>query len=165
MVTTRDKVIAYITHMDSTNETTRLLVFSQPHAPEAGIQVPAGTVKPGESPDIAVLRVAHEETGLPGLELVRCLGERTIDMRPWDKDELHRRHFYHLRCPGTPPERWQTTESDPDGTDDPGPIIFALFWAPLPDGVPPLITQQGVLLDVLLESQFQESGLSMRPGD
>ncbi len=149
MVTTRDKVIAYITHMDSTNETTRLLVFSHPLAPEAGIQVPAGTVKLGESPEVAVLREAYEETGLSGLELVRYLGERTIDMRPWDKDELHHRHFYHLRCPGTPPEHWQTTELDPDGTDDPGPIVFAFLWAPFPTAVPPLIAEQGVLLDAL----------------
>lgn len=54
----KDKVLAYITHGN------RLLVFRHPHAPEAGIQVPAGTVEEGEDPGTAVLREAAEETGL-----------------------------------------------------------------------------------------------------
>ena len=38
------KVFAYITHR------CHLLVFWHVDVPEAGIQVPAGTVEPGESP-------------------------------------------------------------------------------------------------------------------
>jgi len=68
------KVLAYITHAN------RLLVFSHPHSPEAGIQVPAGTLKDGERPEDAVLREAHEETGLTHLELAGFLGECQRDM-------------------------------------------------------------------------------------
>jgi 8-oxo-dGTP pyrophosphatase MutT (NUDIX family) len=50
------KVFAYITWG------IKLLVFSQPTAPEAGIQVPAGTVEDGEAVDAAVMREAFEET-------------------------------------------------------------------------------------------------------
>lgn len=64
------KVFAYITSGN------RLLVFWHPDAPEAGTQVPAGTVEPGERPEAAVLREAFEETSLPGLELAGLLGER-----------------------------------------------------------------------------------------
>ena len=42
-------------------------MFSQPLAPEAGMQVPFGAVEQGESPDDAVLREAWEETGQHGL--------------------------------------------------------------------------------------------------
>ena len=63
-----EKVIAYITQED------KLLVFRHPFHPEAGIQVPAGTIEPGESPQEAVLREAHEETGFSELELRAFLG-------------------------------------------------------------------------------------------
>lgn len=149
----REKVVAYITHVDPVSGGTRLLVFSQPSAPEAGIQVPAGTVQPGEPPEIAAAREAREETGLTDLELVQALGERTFDMRPWGKSEIHHRRFFHLRCHDeTPPDRWEHTEPDPDGGDgasDPSPIVFALSWVPFPDGVPDLIGGQGALLAAL----------------
>ena len=48
----KHKVFAYITYHH------RLLVFSHPFAPEAGIQVPAGTIKADEPPEAAVLREA-----------------------------------------------------------------------------------------------------------
>ncbi len=35
---------------------------------ESGLQVPGGGVGPGETPDEAALREAHEETGLEDLE-------------------------------------------------------------------------------------------------
>jgi len=39
-----EKVVAYITQGD------RPLVFSHPLCPEAGVQVPAGTIEEGEAP-------------------------------------------------------------------------------------------------------------------
>src|SRR5215471_17967206 len=127
------KVFAYITHSN------RLLVFVHPFAPEAGIQVPAGTVKANEPPEEAVLREAFEETGLSGLVLVGFLGEDKRDMSDFGTDEIHLRRFYHLRCEEDPPETWRHEERDP--SDDPKkvPIVFEFFWAPLPHGVPPLI--------------------------
>ena len=141
-----DKVLAYITHRG------RLLVFRQPDFPEAGIQVPGGSVEPGEALEAAVLREALEETGLDGLQLVRFLGAREFDGRERGRDELHVRRFYHLRCTGAePPEMWRHAEHTPsDGS--PGPITFELFWAPLPASVPDLIAGMGVLLPELITS-------------
>jgi 8-oxo-dGTP pyrophosphatase MutT (NUDIX family) len=136
-------VFAYVTHRG------RLLVFTHPRSPEAGVQVPAGTVGDGEDPEAAALREAWEETGLEGLELVGFLGERTRDMSDFGKDELHRRRFYHLRCPGDPPEAWRHWERDPsDGSRE--PIPFDFWWASLPDGVPELIADHGALIPELL---------------
>lgn len=69
MPVTNRKAFAYITWNDS------LLVFSHPRSPEAGLQVPAGTVRDDETPEQAVMREATEETGLGDLEIVDFLGE------------------------------------------------------------------------------------------
>lgn len=49
MKTTR-KAFAYITQGNS------LLIFEHEDAPEAGIQVPAGSIEAGETPEEAALR-------------------------------------------------------------------------------------------------------------
>jgi len=64
-----EKVTAFITrnHPNSSD----LLLFRHP---TAGIQIPAGTVEPDETPEQAVFREAFEETGLDNLQIVRYLG-------------------------------------------------------------------------------------------
>ncbi|MGH2547860.1 MAG: NUDIX hydrolase [Thermomicrobiales bacterium] len=136
------KVVAYVTRDD------QLLVFSQPNGTEAGIQVPAGTMEPGETPEVAVLREAFEETGLAGLEIVSFLGERQIETRRNGKLELHHRYFFHLRCTHPAPEQWEHEETDPHGGST-GQIILALYWVKLPHEVPELADEQGALLDRL----------------
>jgi 8-oxo-dGTP diphosphatase len=137
----KHKVFAYITHE------AHLLVFRHPTAPEAGIQVPAGTVQAGEPPAVAVLREAAEETGLAGLVLDRLLGEQVRAMADFGRDEVHHRYFYHLRGPAAPPRAWRHWERDP--SDGGAPIPFDFFWVPLPDGVPDLIADHGYLLPQL----------------
>ncbi len=137
------KVYAYITHRG------RLLVFRHVHEPEAGLQVPGGTVEDGESFEAAVCREAFEETGLPGLELVRCLGE---DVRDWSDVGIlvvHTRKFFHLRCTQTSPETWRHTEMD--ASDGSGEHLFEFFWANLPDGVPELLTGHDIFINELLQ--------------
>ena len=151
MATVRRKALAYITSGDM------LLVFSHPDYPEAGIQVPAGTIEEGEPPAEAALREAREETGLTALTLVSFLGEQMYDRSalPLRSDEIHQRFFYHLACEGTPPATWrhyETHRSD-GGTEA---IAFDFFWARLPDGVPELIAGQGALLPVLIARLAQE---------
>jgi 8-oxo-dGTP pyrophosphatase MutT (NUDIX family) len=145
------KAFAYVTHND------RLLIFSHPLEPEAGLQVPAGTMDDGETPEQAVLREAAEETALESLRIVRFLGEAWRDARPYGKDELHHRFFFHLACDSDPPERWQNYEMDT--SDGSPPPLFELWWVPLPDGVPELISGHGALLPALLE------GLGMAPSN
>jgi 8-oxo-dGTP pyrophosphatase MutT (NUDIX family) len=52
-----DKVVAYVTYDN------QLLVFEQPDFPEAGIQVPGGTIEHGETGKAAASRETLEETG------------------------------------------------------------------------------------------------------
>jgi 8-oxo-dGTP diphosphatase len=137
------KVLAYITHEN------RLLVFRHVDFPEAGVQVPGGTVEPDEEWEAAALREAAEETGLRELRLVGLLGEATFDLAVYGRDEINLRRFYHLRCEGQPPATWRHAELTPS-EGPPGPILFEYFWAPLPDGVPPLSAEMGAMLPALL---------------
>lgn len=57
-----EKVIAYITREKYGR--LELLVFEHEDFPTAGIQVPAGTVDPGEDVSSALLREVLEESGL-----------------------------------------------------------------------------------------------------
>ena len=63
------KVTAFITRRQQ--ERTQLLLFRHPNA---GIQIPAGTIEEGEDWQTAVLREAAEETGLTQLTIQRLPG-------------------------------------------------------------------------------------------
>jgi len=148
-VTIKRKVFAYITSGATSGH--RLLVFSHPLSPDAGIQVPAGTMRDAETPEVAVLREAHEETGLADLKIVRPLGRHEFDARPFGRAELHDRWFFHLICDAQTPERWVHDEADPSdafGTR----IPFELFWVAFPAGVPELIVGHDRFLPELIAS-------------
>jgi 8-oxo-dGTP diphosphatase len=143
------KVYAYVTHGD------RLLVFVHPDSPEAGIQVPGGSLEEGEEPEAGALREATEETGRTDLEVVRFLGEVERDLADYGMDEIHHRYFFHLRCTGDPPERWRHGELTPsDGST--GPIPFDFYWVPLAEELPELIADMGVLVDLVRASTAGE---------
>ncbi len=142
------KVLIYITRGQ------RLLVFEHPFSPEAGIQVPGGTVEPNEKPEQAALREAHEETGLTALTLKTLLGTQRRDMSDFGKAEIHYRYFYHVTCDAETPATWDHGERYP--SDEPGEHatfrhIFRFYWVDLPDGVPPLIADHDLMLRKLVE--------------
>ena len=141
----KQKAFAYITHHN------HLLVFRHLHFPEAGIQVPAGTIEEHEQAEDAVLREAFEETGLTELTLDCFLGEQIYDLSEFGRDEIHHRHFYHLHYQGHPLQTWLYEEQFASESSTQGPLLFEFFWAPLPHGVPPLIADHGIMLPRLLE--------------
>jgi 8-oxo-dGTP diphosphatase len=97
-----EKVVTYITQKD------RLLVFRHTRFPEAGIQVPAGTVREGEDLLEAAYREAIEETGLPMSALRLCgkLGEDTLRLEDDGEPRTIHRHFYHFEFTGQASARW-----------------------------------------------------------
>lgn len=143
MTVTKRKAFAYITHRRG------LLVLSHPDHPGAGLQVPAGTMEPGETPEQAVLREAREETDLEHLTIVKLIGRQICDTRPWGGDEIHDRWFFHLRCDQDTPARWRTTEESP--SDGGGPVAFELFWTPLDESFPALIADHDRYVMNLIE--------------
>jgi 8-oxo-dGTP pyrophosphatase MutT (NUDIX family) len=116
-----EKVYAYITCGEM------LLVFRHVDFPEAGIQVPGGTMETGEDAAKAVLREVEEESGLTGMRVNAFMGNDVYLEAPNKKLV---RHFFHLIWSKDTMESWRHYEHTPsDGT--PGPILFEFFWLPL----------------------------------
>ena len=139
MPVTVQKVLAYITRGDE------LLVFTHRDFPEAGLQIPAGTIEPGESARDAALREVAAETGLSGVVVVKHLGRYLYDMNPY-KDEMHDRHVFHLKSTASTPSIWQHEERNAEGE---APISFIFQWMKLDDPLLVLAAGQGDYLEHL----------------
>ncbi|MFB4308415.1 NUDIX domain-containing protein [Actinomadura sp. GTD37] len=136
----KDKVLCYIVRDG------RLLVFRHIDYSyeEVGIQVPAGSIRPDETPEVAALREAREETGFIHFKIVRKLGETTYDISPY-RFEIQRRHVFSMELTEPTPERWVSQELH-DGEQD--PTSFECFWIPL-KAAHILQSGQGALLGTL----------------
>jgi 8-oxo-dGTP pyrophosphatase MutT (NUDIX family) len=131
-------VYAYITQGDE------LLVFRHVDFPDAGIQVPGGTVQAGESLPDAVLREAFEETGLVDLEIIAELGDTWYQVTAkGEPGDLHHRHFFQLRAAAPLPATWRHEERHATGGE--GPFLFEFFWMPLVAAAELLIAEMGAL--------------------
>ncbi len=118
----RGKVLAYVTRGRE------LLVFRHRDFPEAGIQVPGGTIEADEDPQDAALRELREESGLTQVRVVSFLGRYLHNAAP-HAEEIHDRHVYHLELTGPADDSWLHYETDP--SDGGPPIAFSFFWMSL----------------------------------
>lgn len=116
----REKVLVYVTRSED------LLVLEHTaDYPDAGIQVPAGGVDSGESPEAAATRELFEETGLtarvPPIYLQSCW---------WPNPDAPSRirHYYWVKAPAESPTAWSHVVSA--GEDDEG-MTFQLIFRPL----------------------------------
>ncbi len=136
------KVQCYITREHAGS--LQVLVFEHLDYPSAGIQVPAGTIEPGETPEQAALREAWEESGAPELRVERYLG--SFHWRYAEDGEDYERHVFHLTTPQALPERWEHTVSA--GAGDKG-LRFVLYWLDVADAAGVLSGNQGDYLEHL----------------
>ncbi|QDY75247.1 NUDIX hydrolase [Streptomyces qinzhouensis] len=119
----RIRVAAYVVRQ---RDEPGLLVFDHVGLPEAGTQVPAGGVGPGESLEEAVLREVFEETGLR----VTVVRQIATENRPHPGTGLPRRTtFFYLRVPAETPDAWVHRVRG-DGEDD--GLTFDCRFLPLP---------------------------------
>lgn len=118
----REKALVYVTRQ------AELLVLE--HTGEyldAGVQVPAGGVEPGEEPSTAAVRELFEETGLrsaaPAIYLESHL---------WTTEDAPSRirHYYWVSVPSETPDAWSHLVSA--GDEDRG-MTFRLRFRPLTD--------------------------------
>jgi 8-oxo-dGTP pyrophosphatase MutT (NUDIX family) len=104
-----------------------LLVFDHADFPEAGTQIPAGGVEPGETFPAAGLREVREETGLEQVEFVRLLGESDRSHPTTGDSRLTT--YLHLRLTGETVDRWRHVVRGRGADAD---LRFDCRWEPLP---------------------------------
>jgi len=143
------KVFAYLIRDN------KILVFKHLDHPDAGIQVPAGTVEENESIEHAILREVEEETNLSKCKIVQFLGEKEFYSEKYN--ELHIRHFFELSSddPKFYLETWQhgETKSDFHMTEidrQYGMIRYSFFWLSKHEASQSLVYQHGDFLDFVL---------------
>lgn len=140
MLSVRHKVLAYILRAHNTQR--EVLVFEHRDFPEAGIQVPAGTVDPDEPFETALFREIQEESGLTPAQL-QLVAKLTEDDEPgeWPK----RWHVYHLVPTLSLPDTWAHTVA---GAGEDAGMVFNYYWLPLAEGAQ-RINRQGQFLALL----------------
>lgn len=113
------KAYAYITRVSDGR--LQLLVFQHKNIPEAGIQIPKGTVKEDEDTFSAVIREVQEETGIQTFEVGKLIASDY-----WENDDgaMHNRYFYKIICHEMADE-W---EYNPTGGGEEEGLTFQFFW-------------------------------------
>jgi 8-oxo-dGTP pyrophosphatase MutT (NUDIX family) len=122
----RQRVLAYVTRERGGRK--ELLVFEHRDHPDAGVQVPAGRVDPGESLEQCLRRELREEAGL---ERVRIL--REVPVRgAWVPRSKYENHAFEV-CPeaDTPDSFEHVVQGD---GDDAG-LVFLYRWVPVEPGL------------------------------
>jgi 8-oxo-dGTP pyrophosphatase MutT (NUDIX family) len=117
------RVVAYVVRDGE------LLVFDHRDLPEAGTQVPAGTVEDKEEPSATVVREVLEETGARA-RVVRELGTTDV-IAP--RGESRRNLFFELSTDESR-DSWEHVVHGGGGDDG---LVFVCRFVPLKD-LPPL---------------------------
>ncbi len=97
------KIVAYITRQRGSK--TQLLVFEHIDFPDAGVQVPKGTVEPGEAIEHAAAREIREETGLTQLDGLRYIG-KMIQPPFAEGSESEQWNFFTMNVDADAPDTW-----------------------------------------------------------
>ncbi|WP_349433991.1 NUDIX domain-containing protein [Pararhizobium sp. A13] len=114
------KVLIYATRKDF------LLVFDEPDFPAVALQVPGGTIEPGEDILAAAQREFAEETGIQCDAPFALLATDDHRFVRGEREIWHRRSYFHVKLTGELAETWIHREMTPFGGGP--PIRFRFFW-------------------------------------
>ncbi|ETP68997.1 NUDIX hydrolase [Planococcus glaciei] len=141
---TRRKVFAYITR--GPEDQKELLVFEHQGEPEAGLQVPGGTIEEGEMLIDALYREVQEETGLPRAVLEFVGKVHKYNYYPdQQEDKVYERNIFHFEYTGERVDYWEHTIVS-DGQDNGRTFMF--HWEPVAH-CPKLAADQDAALELM----------------
>jgi len=134
----KNKVLAYIIRDSITGP--EILAFTHRDFPEAGLQVPGGTLDEGEDPLKGILREVKEESGLETFAKVVLLEKQ--EYVATEKKEIHLRSFFQLNYEKSIESTFTHIVSA--GEED-GGLVFIYRWSKLEE-LPVLAGDQGAML-------------------
>lgn len=126
----RERVVGYVTRMEDGHA--ELLTIEHGDI-DAGIQVPAGRLDPGESLEAGLAREVEEETGVTGLVIVGVLADGDEFEKLYGPG-AHVSHALHAAAEPGGPNDW---EHPVTGTGADSGFAYHCRWVPL-DDCPPL---------------------------
>jgi 8-oxo-dGTP pyrophosphatase MutT (NUDIX family) len=94
-----------------------VLVMLHRDQPEAGVQVPGGGARPGETPGETAMREAVEETGVQGLTFGEVLGSKLMAVPEWRAFD-YQVTTYSWMSTEDPRDSWDHTVVDTGDEDD-----------------------------------------------
>ena len=105
----------------------RLLVFHHPE--DGGMQLPKGTIEPGESPEDAVRRELLEESGIAYAGALQPLGTMERDCEAGIEGNVHRHaqlwHLFLMQADRTLPETFDHVAM---GSPEEDGLVFSFRW-------------------------------------
>ena len=137
------KVLAYIIR-EHQEQGFQLLVFDHRDFPEAGIQIPAGTIEENEPVEQALHREIREESGLSNCRMIKSLG--MFENHFPTPNDLRFQHIFLLMAPDYLPESWDHRITGPGG--DAG-LVFSYYWITLSANIN-LAPNQGDYLPLII---------------
>ncbi|WP_172373253.1 NUDIX hydrolase [Sporosarcina jiandibaonis] len=140
---TKRKVLAYITRGEEPDW--EILVFQQKDNPDAGIQVPGGTIESDELIIDALYREIEEETGITRENLE--LKGKVIKNKyfPEHKNKIYERTIFHLSYIGDNDKKWEHIVKG-NGKDE--GMTFCHRFVPI-DQIPELAGNQDEAINFL----------------
>ena len=139
----RERVVAYVTRQGPRG--LDLLTIEQGDI--KGVQVPAGRLDPGESPEHGLAREVEEETGITGVSVVRRLADADEFERLYGRGP-HRSHAFHADVAADGPDEW---EHRVGGSGADAGLVYLCRWVRL-DQCPPLWGDADPLVEKLRRS-------------
>lgn len=134
----RQRVAVYV--LRRVDSSLQVLVFDHLEFPEAGTQIPAGGVEPGEDIEYAALREVMEETGLDQVQLLGKVGKQD---RPHPHTGEERETTFFVAVTGSPQTEWEHLVIH--NGDDAG-LRFRCFFLPIDVAGSVLMDDQGEFL-------------------
>jgi 8-oxo-dGTP pyrophosphatase MutT (NUDIX family) len=142
----RERVVAYVTRQGPAG--LDLLTIEQGDI-EGDVQVPAGRLDPGESPEDGLAREVEEETGITGVSVVRRLADADeFERLHGPGASAHRSHAFHAEVAADGPDEW---EHRIGGSGADAGFVYLCRWVRL-DECPPLWGDADPLVEKLRRS-------------
>ena len=126
-----------------------LLVFRHPIA---GVQIPKGSLEPGEDAEAAALRELREESGISVARIVRKVGRHEVAVGAGpDENGSVERHIWHTFLIVADDEVRDTWSHRASGSEVETGLVFEYLWLPLAEAREQCASRYHASIDFIMQ--------------